>query len=144
MVSLAPPSSLSSPPFFFGFLARFEPLFYPPLLQFVSFEELTLRTACMCLKRGFASLVSHPFSLSPQPAFCLRLLTATFFQTGYSDYQIYLLLSCAPVQGHVAGIVDIPNACTTMGLPMDIFDFDISPHVPAKKRDLGTCAFVSK
>lgn len=28
---------------------------------------------------------------------------------GYSDYQIYLLLSCAPVQGHVAGIVDIPN-----------------------------------
>ncbi|RAL64566.1 hypothetical protein DID88_001601 [Monilinia fructigena] len=40
---------------------------------------------------------------------------------GYSDYQIYLLLSCAPVQGHVAGIVDIPNACTTLGLPMDIF-----------------------
>jgi len=57
--------------------------------------------------------------------------------TGYNDYQIYLLLSCAPVQGHVAGIVDIPNACTTMGLPMDIFDFDISPHLPAEKRDLG-------
>lgn len=36
---------------------------------------------------------------------------------GYSDYQVYLLLSCAPVQGHVAGIVDIPNACTTLGLP---------------------------
>lgn len=63
---------------------------------------------------------------------------------GYNDYQIYLLLSCAPVQGHVAGIVDIPNACTTMGLPMDIFDFDISPHVPAEKRDLGSCAFASK
>jgi formamidase len=54
------------------------------------------------------------------------------------------LLSCAPVQGHVAGIVDIPNACTTMGLPMDIFDFDISPHIPAEKRDLGSCAFASK
>lgn len=64
--------------------------------------------------------------------------------TGYSDYQIYLLLSCAPVQGHVAGIVDIPNACTTIGLPMDIFDFDISPHVPAEKRDLGSCAFAGK
>lgn len=63
---------------------------------------------------------------------------------GYNDYQIYLLLSCAPVQGHVAGIVDIPNACTTMGLPMDIFDFDISPHVPAVKRDMGSCAFASK
>ncbi|KAK4136159.1 hypothetical protein BT67DRAFT_448430 [Trichocladium antarcticum] len=46
---------------------------------------------------------------------------------GYSPYQAYLLLSCAPVQGHVAGIVDIPNACTTLGLPMDIFAFDISP-----------------
>lgn len=63
---------------------------------------------------------------------------------GYNDYQIYLLLSCAPVQGHVAGIVDIPNSCTTMGLPMDIFDFDISPHVPAEKRNMGTCAFASK
>jgi formamidase len=60
---------------------------------------------------------------------------------GYSDYQSYLLLSCAPVQGHVAGIVDIPNACTTMGLPMDIFDFDISPSGLAKKLDMGTCAF---
>ncbi|KAG9229640.1 formamidase [Amylocarpus encephaloides] len=60
---------------------------------------------------------------------------------GYSDYQVYLLLSCAPVQGHVAGIVDIPNACTTLGLPMDIFDFDISPTGPAKKMDMGSCAF---
>ncbi|KAF4554691.1 Formamidase-like protein [Elsinoe fawcettii] len=62
---------------------------------------------------------------------------------GYSDYQIYLLLSCAPVQGHIAGIVDIPNACTTMGLPMDIFDFDISPSAPVKKLDMGSCAFAS-
>ncbi|KAK0283681.1 hypothetical protein LTR35_006140 [Friedmanniomyces endolithicus] len=62
---------------------------------------------------------------------------------GYDDYQIYLLLSCAPVQGHVAGIVDIPNSCTTMGLPMDIFDFDIRPEAKPEKRDLGSCAFVS-
>ncbi|KAI1371894.1 formamidase [Hypoxylon crocopeplum] len=60
---------------------------------------------------------------------------------GYSDYQIYILLSCAPVQGHVAGIVDIPNACTTLGLPVDIFDFDIMPSGPAKALDMGTCAF---
>ncbi|KAK4187845.1 Acetamidase/Formamidase family-domain-containing protein [Podospora australis] len=61
---------------------------------------------------------------------------------GYSDYQIYLLLSCAPIQGHVAGIVDIPNACTTIGVPMDIFDFDISPSAdPPKKLDMGSCAF---
>lgn len=28
-------------------------------------------------------------------------------QIGYDDYQSYLLLGCAPVQGHVAGIVDV-------------------------------------
>ena len=61
---------------------------------------------------------------------------------GYSDYQAYLLMSCAPIQGHIAGIVDIPNACTTLGLPMDIFDFDISPAVlSAKKLDMGNCVF---
>ncbi|KAI0018159.1 formamidase [Xylariomycetidae sp. FL0641] len=61
---------------------------------------------------------------------------------GYSDYQSYLLMSCAPIQGHVAGIVDIPNACTTLGLPIDIFDFDISPSAGrAKALDMGTCAF---
>lgn len=63
---------------------------------------------------------------------------------GYDDYQIYLLLSCAPIQGHIAGIVDIPNACTTIGLPMDIFDFDIRPETKAEKRDLGACAYASK
>ena len=26
---------------------------------------------------------------------------------GYSDYQAYLLLGCAPIQGHIAGIVDV-------------------------------------
>ncbi|AEO67692.1 uncharacterized protein THITE_2129545 [Thermothielavioides terrestris NRRL 8126] len=72
---------------------------------------------------------------------------------GYSDYQAYLLLSCAPVQGHVAGVVDIPNACTTLGLPMDIFDFDISPLAALDAtaegetgkggRDMGRCAFES-
>jgi Predicted acetamidase/formamidase len=68
---------------------------------------------------------------------------------GYDDYQSYLLLSCAPVQGHVAGIVDIPNACTTLGLPMDIFDFDISPAAAAALGekgtglDMGRCAFES-
>ncbi|MCJ1362279.1 hypothetical protein MMC16_001382 [Acarospora aff. strigata] len=63
---------------------------------------------------------------------------------GYDDYQVYLLLSCAPIQGHIAGLVDIPNACTTLGLPMDIFDFDVSPTGPAKKMDMGSCAFTSK
>ncbi|KAK7509923.1 formamidase [Phyllosticta citriasiana] len=73
---------------------------------------------------------------------CLRCIEY-LRRYGYSDYQIYLLLSCAPVQGHLAGVVDIPNACTTMGLPMDIFDFDVSPEKPAVRRDMGSCAFTS-
>jgi formamidase len=28
---------------------------------------------------------------------------------GYSDYQAYLLLGCAPIQGHIAGIVDVSD-----------------------------------
>lgn len=64
---------------------------------------------------------------------------------GYNDYQIYLLLLTAPIEGHVAGIVDVPNACTTIGVPMDIFDFDISPSSTFAKGDLdmGNCALVT-
>ncbi|KAL4906652.1 hypothetical protein BDW74DRAFT_136257 [Aspergillus multicolor] len=74
---------------------------------------------------------------------CLRVIEY-LRRYGYSDYQIYLLLSCAPVQGHIAGLVDIPNACTTLGVPMDIFDFDIRPEAEVAKLDMGTCAFTSK
>ncbi|KAH8887039.1 formamidase [Thozetella sp. PMI_491] len=72
---------------------------------------------------------------------CLRCIEY-LRRFGYSDYQSYLLMSCAPIQGHIAGLVDIPNACTTLGLPMDIFDFDISPSAnPAPKLDMGSCVF---
>lgn len=71
---------------------------------------------------------------------CLRVIEY-LRRYGYSDYQIYLLLASAPVQGHIAGIVDIPNACTTLGVPMDIFAFDIRPEAEVVKRDMGTCAF---
>jgi formamidase len=32
------------------------------------------------------------------------------------------------VQGHISGVVDIPNACATLWLPTQIFDFDIRPN----------------
>jgi hypothetical protein len=35
------------------------------------------------------------------------LLSELIKELGYDDYQSYLLLGCAPVQGHVAGIVDV-------------------------------------
>ncbi|KAG8152478.1 formamidase [Burkholderia catarinensis] len=47
---------------------------------------------------------------------------------GYSGSQAYSLLGCAPVQGHISGVVDIPNACATLWLPTQIFDFDVRPN----------------
>lgn len=46
---------------------------------------------------------------------------------GYTGEQAYLLLSCAPVEGRVSGIVDIPNACCTVAIPTEIFDKNILP-----------------
>lgn len=46
---------------------------------------------------------------------------------GYTGEQAYLLLSCAPVEGRISGIVDIPNACCTLALPTEIFDKSILP-----------------
>lgn len=71
---------------------------------------------------------------------CLRAIEY-LRRFGYNDYQSYLLLGCAPIQGHVAGIVDIPNACVTLGLQDELFDFDILPSVEVKKLDMGNCAF---
>ena len=60
---------------------------------------------------------------------------------GYSGAQAYAILGTAPCQGHISGVVDIPNACATLWLPTQIFDFDISPnaHGP-KKQDLSSGA----
>ena len=56
---------------------------------------------------------------------------------GYTKAQAYAILGCAPVQGHISGVVDIPNACATVWLPTDIFDFDIQPNAngPVKHLD---------
>jgi hypothetical protein len=36
---------------------------------------------------------------------------------GYTRAQAYSILGTAPVQGHIGGVVDIPNACATLWLP---------------------------
>ncbi|MEM6971452.1 MAG: formamidase [Pseudomonadota bacterium] len=46
---------------------------------------------------------------------------------GYSREQGVAILGTAPVQGHVSGVVDIPNSCATLWLPTDIFEFDMMP-----------------
>jgi formamidase len=47
---------------------------------------------------------------------------------GYSGAQAYSILGTAPVQGHISGVVDVPNSCATLWLPTEIFDFDINPN----------------
>lgn len=47
---------------------------------------------------------------------------------GYTGEQAYMLLSAIPLEGRISGIVDIPNACATIALPTDIFNFDIKPN----------------
>ncbi|PZO60766.1 MAG: formamidase, partial [Pseudoxanthomonas suwonensis] len=39
----------------------------------------------------------------------------------------YLLLGAAPIEGRFSGVVDIPNACATVYLPVDILEIDIRP-----------------
>ncbi|KAJ3805843.1 Acetamidase/Formamidase [Lentinula aff. lateritia] len=55
-----------------------------------------------------------------------------------------LLLSAAPVESHVGAIVDSPNACVTLALPLGIFEHDILPKEEGlEKFDFGQCAIRS-
>ena len=56
---------------------------------------------------------------------------------GYTGAQAYAILGTAPVQGHISGVVDVPNACATLWLPTDIFEFDMQPNAdgPTKYLD---------
>nr|WP_072796481.1 acetamidase/formamidase family protein [Marinobacter antarcticus] len=48
--------------------------------------------------------------------------------------QACAILGCAPVEGHISGVVDIPNACAALWLPTGIFDFDINPCADGPKK----------
>jgi formamidase len=56
---------------------------------------------------------------------------------GYTGEQAYAILGTAPVEGHISGIVDIPNACATVFLPTEIFQFDITPCAAGPKKYLN-------
>ncbi len=57
-----------------------------------------------------------------------RAAIAYLERQGYSRAQAYMLLACAPVQSRISCICNRPNACCTLAVPTDIFDFDISPQ----------------
>jgi len=69
---------------------------------------------------------------------------AYLMKLGYTREQSYLLLSAAPVESHVGAVVDSPNACVTMALPLGIFDHDILPNPDGLiKKNFGQCAIRS-
>ena len=47
---------------------------------------------------------------------------------GYTGEQAYTILSVAPIELRISGLTDVPNACVTLYLPLDIFDKDILPQ----------------
>ena len=67
------------------------------------------------------------YYLDPHIAYRRACLNAIEYMKkfGFSGAQGYAILGTAPVEGHISGIVDIPNACSTLWLPTGIFDFDI-------------------
>jgi formamidase len=57
---------------------------------------------------------------------------------GYSKEQAYVILSCAPVEGRVGGVVDIPNACVSVAIPTDMFEFDINPNAAGPRKEVDS------
>ena len=64
---------------------------------------------------------------------CIKYLA----QFGYTEEQVYLLLSCCPCEGRISGIVDVPNACATLAIPLAIFDRDVRPTHESKLEALA-------
>lgn len=64
---------------------------------------------------------------------------------GYTGEQIYTMISCAPVEGHISSVVDIPNACASLQIPIAMFDFDIRPNAngPVRQVEPSDLAFES-
>lgn len=60
---------------------------------------------------------------------CIKYLA----QFGYTEQQVYLMLSCIPCEGRISGIVDVPNAVCTLAIPLAIFDRDVRPPMEMSK-----------
>lgn len=69
------------------------------------------------------------YYLDPFIAYQNACLNAINYLTehGYTGEQAYTILSAAPVEGRISGIVDIPNACCTLAIPLEIFEADLTP-----------------
>jgi formamidase len=79
------------------------------------------------------------YYLDPHVAYRRACLNAIEYlkKFGFTGEQAYAILGTAPVEGRISGIVDIPNACATLYLPTEIFDFDILPNANGPKKYLN-------
>ncbi|MFC7114104.1 formamidase [Natronoarchaeum sp. GCM10025703] len=75
--------------------------------------------------------------MDPHVAYRRAALDAIEYLTkfGYTREQAYMILGTVPIEGRQSGIVDIPNACSTIAVPKGVFDFDISPDSLADSAD---------
>ena len=82
----------------------------------------------------------HQHYLDPHVSYRMACLNAIEYlkKFGFTGEQAYAILGTAPVEGRISGIVDIPNACATLYLPTEIFDFDITPGAAGPKPFKGT------
>ena len=63
---------------------------------------------------------------------------------GYTGEQAYTIIGAAPVEGRVSAVVDIPNACCSLYIPTEIFDFDVRPGAAGPDhQDRGQVAVTS-
>lgn len=56
---------------------------------------------------------------------------------GYTREQGCMILGTVPIEGRISGIVDIPNACTTVAVPKEAFEFDLSPDALGEHDERG-------
>lgn len=54
-------------------------------------------------------------------------------QFGYTREQVYILLAVAPIETRVVATANKPNFIVSIGVPLEIFDFDIRPAALAER-----------
>ncbi|UZJ54463.1 hypothetical protein CBS101457_003783 [Exobasidium rhododendri] len=118
------------------------PIFLPSPIDPIYAEKLVFEGIGVDLHNGTGEQGNMDATMAFKTA--ARNTIAFLGKLGYTVEQSILLLSAAPVDAHVAAIVDSPNACVTMALPVAIFERDIRPHPDGyEKKDYGQCAIRS-
>lgn len=97
----------------------FERSLYEPMYrQFLGFEGISVD------EQGKQHYLDAHIAYRQAALHAIDYLT----QFDFTPEQAYLLLSAAPVEGHISGIVDYPNACCTLNIPLEIFEKNIHPY----------------